>query len=140
MNIRVLDPDEYHRLHEIEDFEGVYPSPATSKVVVAEEDGVIRALWVAAATVHLEPFWVDEELRNDRKGGLMYKKMAPTMFAILQALQEKFFFMTVPFSLDNEGEPVVQSKGDDTLEYLLRLGLRPGGIAMVGTVPQLPED
>ena len=134
MNLRFLAPEEYDILHKIEEFGGVYPDPRTSRVLVAESpEGSLVAFWVMEGRIHLEPFWVSPEHRG--KGGAIYKKMVPVMYAAMNELGEQSFFITAPLDLDIKADNVVQSGGNDTLDYLLRLGLVPIGVSMVGLVP-----
>lgn len=64
--VRTLRPDEHERLIGLGPFKDCGPDPATSLVVVAEDDeGKIVGYWCAFNAVHLEPLWVVEAARND---------------------------------------------------------------------------
>lgn len=67
--IRVLDPEEHSKLVGLGPFTEFGPDPATSIVVVAENDhGGIIGYWCTFNAVHLEPLWVAEAERGDGIG------------------------------------------------------------------------
>ena len=73
LKIRVLDPDEHGFLIGLGPFEDRGPDPATSLVVVAEdEQGKIIGYWCAFNAVHLEPLWVAEAERSNGVGMAMW--------------------------------------------------------------------
>ncbi len=71
--IRVLAPEEHGRLVGLGPFKERGPDPATSLVVVAEdEEGNILGYWCAFNAVHLEPLWVAEPARQNGIGLAMW--------------------------------------------------------------------
>lgn len=69
MKTRLLEPSEHGRLAGIGPFEKCGPDPASSMVIVAEdEDGEILGYWCAFNAVHLEPLWVVDGERNNGVG------------------------------------------------------------------------
>jgi GNAT superfamily N-acetyltransferase len=69
LTIRVLDPEEHEKLIGLGPFKDRGPDPATSVVVVAEDDaGRVIGYWCAFNAVHLEPLWVDEPERGNGVG------------------------------------------------------------------------
>lgn len=109
-NIRLLPKDEYHRLKPIWPFDNKHPFPDGdfSRVVVAEKDGAIVGFWFAVQTVHVEPIWISEEVRD---GGLIATRM---LRGLIDELHKDDIFNVYVFS-----------DKDNVSDYLGRLGFAP---------------
>ena len=80
--IRVLDPEEHEKLIGLGPFQDRGPDPATSVVVVAEDDaGRVLGYWCAFNAVHLEPLWVAEKERGNGVGMSMWKGLREVLVA-----------------------------------------------------------
>ncbi len=65
MNVRVLPPEEWPRLTELQQPQFVeYVQPEDIDVVVVEEAGKIVATMSVLRAVHIEGTWIDPEHRN----------------------------------------------------------------------------
>lgn len=130
MKIEILEPDQYHQLAGLNgplDTMGI-PSPAVSKVIVARApDGAIRAYWVVQAAVHIEPIWLDPDLRAGLGGAKVFMAMVPAVMAAVASTGDSTFYT---FAAD---ETMVQ--------YALRLGLTPLPYTIFeGHLPSLPTN
>jgi hypothetical protein len=119
--VSILPPERYAELEvQFTEMGGPLPQPETSYIVVAEEDGEIKAFWVMQAAVHIEPCWVKPEERD--RTGFFYKQLMPAMLATLQADGTRSFFAF--------------ADRDEIANYLLRIGLQPlPYVSFAGLVP-----
>jgi hypothetical protein len=81
MTVRELEQHEWPRLETLLNELGMpIPPAATSRIVIAEEDGEIIAWWSAIQVVHLEPIWI----HPDHRGGILPGKMWRILRGILE--------------------------------------------------------
>jgi hypothetical protein len=108
VNIRLLHPDEYHRLADHPSLGGLQlPSPDLAKIIIAEDGDTIVGYWSLIQVVHMEPIWIDPKYRGSTLAGRLWSAMCQ----VLDALQ-----ITVAYSF---------SASTEISGYLARLGLRP---------------
>lgn len=75
MQIRQLDVHEFSRLDGHIGLGGI-PAPQLADYIVAEDDtGTIRAFWAIIMVPHVEPIWIDPELRSATLAGRLWKAL-----------------------------------------------------------------
>lgn len=108
-NLRILQPDEIGKLKEFPPYSKGFelPTPSASRVAVAEVEGRIVGFWVSSAVVHVEPLWLDPDVRD---GGF-------TATALLKTLVDELKSNGVTHTY-------VFSETKTNSDYLTRLGFK----------------
>lgn len=107
MTVRELPADEWEKLLGLPIAENGLPDPASTRIIVAEDDGEIVGCWSFLLTTFLEGLWVDEAYRK----GLTFGRLAG---ATLQLMAQE----GIP-----QASTLVQSEEVERLA--LRLGFQP---------------
>ena len=82
MIIRLLEPHEYHRLVEAGLPQDRLPAPEASRIIIAEEDGIVKGYFVSQLVFSAEPVWVSPDVRNSTVPARMFMKLEETMKSI----------------------------------------------------------
>lgn len=86
LTCRILPPEEYPRLVELPNIEGlgsIVPRPDRVGVVVLEDKlGTIKGYWMVCLVPHTEPLWVHPDARYPRAQTLLIKGMTDLLQAM----------------------------------------------------------
>lgn len=81
MDIRFLEPNEYHLLEEIfKEYQGDLPSPNLSKIAIAEDENGIAGFFVLQLIPHCEPMWI----RPDKQGSMLWFNLFCTLLPLMK--------------------------------------------------------
>lgn len=82
--VRELPPEEWAKVAHLEPFlTAGLPSPEHSRIIVAEQEGVIVAFWGLFTAVHVEPLWIREDHRQ--RPGLVRRLWAAVVTTLRSA-------------------------------------------------------